>query len=188
MKDIWNRLEAWLEANAQEVLHGLNPPATREQIATAEAELGISFPPDVVETFLIHNGQVFNSPWLLDGWEFMSLERVVDEWGVWKGLLDGGDFDGEGISSNSDGHTVTDWWHPRWIPLTYDGAGDHHCLDLAPGPLGKVGQIIQMWHDDDSRPLIAPSYREWLSRLVSDFEAGHYAMSAEYGGIVKRGA
>src|SRR5690349_20028435 len=120
MKTIWNRMEAWLETNASQVRRGLNPPATQTQIAQAEAILGISFPQDIRDTFLIHNGQASDNPWLLDGWEFMSVERIVDEWKVWKDLLDGGDFDG--ITTVSEGHTVTDWWIPLWIPLTYDGA------------------------------------------------------------------
>jgi cell wall assembly regulator SMI1 len=184
MKVIWNRIETWLGSNAQEVLRALNPPATRSQIAEAEAALGISFPQDVQDTFLIHNGQASDTPWLLDGWEFLSLERIVEEWKKWKELLDGGDF--KGTNSDSVGFTVTDWWNPRWIPMTYDGSGNHHCLDLSPGPHGKAGQIIRMWHDDAARDLVAPSYREWLTGLANDFEAGRYEMSDEYGGIVER--
>jgi cell wall assembly regulator SMI1 len=181
MKTIWHRIETWLQANAPAVV--LNPPASRAEITEAETVLGVTFPPDLVETFLLHNGQADGTPWLLDGWEFMSLERIVDEWTVWKDLLDGGDFDGS--HSDSDGATVTDWWHPRWIPLTYDGAGNHHCLDLHPGPSGTAGQIIRMWHDDPSREVLARSYREWLDLLVTAFEAGRYELSEEYGGIVE---
>src|SRR4051794_35108963 len=130
MKIVWNRIEKWLGANAPEVLGGLNPPATPVQISQAEAALGIAFPHDLRDTFLIHNGQASHPPWLLDGWEFMSVERIVDEWKVWKDLLDGGDF--TGMESDSEGYTVTDWWGPLWIPLTYDGSGNHHCLDLNP--------------------------------------------------------
>jgi cell wall assembly regulator SMI1 len=183
MNIIWNRIEKWLGANAPEVLDGLNPPATPDQILQAEAALGVSFPQDVRDTFKIHNGQASDTPWLLDGWEFMSVERIVEEWKVWKDLLDGGDF--KGTESDSDGHTVTDWWSPLWIPLTYDGAGNHHCLDLSPGRLGRTGQIIRMWHDDAARDLIAPGYREWLLQLANAFEAGKYKLSEEYGGIVE---
>jgi len=184
MKTIWNRIEKWLDTNAKEVLRGLNPPATRDQVARAEAILGISFPQDVVDIFMIHNGQASNTAGLLDGWEFMSVERIVDEWKVWKDLLDRGDF--KRANSDSVGYTVTDWWNPRWIPLTYDGSGNHPCLDLNPGRLGKAGQIIRMWHDDAARDLIAPAYREWLSQLAADFEAGEHELSDDYGGIVKR--
>lgn len=186
MQTIWDRIEQWLRNNAPTVLAGLNPPATRDEIIQTEAILGISFPQDVVDTFLIHNGQASQTPWLLDGWEFMSLERIVAEWKIWKDLLDGGDF--EGSSSISTGYTVTDWWNDRWIPLTYDGAGNHHCLDLAPGDLGTSGQIIVMWHDDYPRKVIAVSYRAWLSDLADAFEAGEYHLSEEYNAIVPRGS
>jgi len=184
MYNLWHRIDNWLTAFAPVVREALNPPAKRAQIADAEASLGISFPPDVVDTFLIHNGQQAGSPGLLDGWEFLSLERIVDEWTVWKDLLDGGDF--RGSESESDGYTVTDWWNPRWIPLTYSGSGDHHSLDFSPGPLGQSGQIITMWHDGPERPVIAASYRAWLTHLVQQFEAGRYELSDEYGGIVER--
>ena len=184
MKTIWNRIEKWLDANAPKVRSGLNPGASQSQIADAEASLRISFPQDIVDTFMIHNGQASVTPGLLYGWEFMSVERIVDEWKVWKGLLDGGDF--KGTNSDSVGYTVTDWWNPHWIPLTYDGAGNHHCLDLSPGRLGKAGQIIRMWHDDAARDLLAPGYREWLSQFASGLEAGRFVLSDEYGGIVER--
>ena len=178
MKSIWNRIETWLGAHAPEVLNGLNPPATRAQITEAEATLGVRFPKDVVDTFLIHDGQSSRGPWALEGCEFLSLKRIVDEWTVWKELLDSGEF--EDNKSASDGHTVTDWWNAEWIPVTWDGAGDHHCLDLSPGPLGNDGQIIMMWHDDDQRGVVAPSYREWLERFVSDLEGGRYEFKDGY--------
>jgi cell wall assembly regulator SMI1 len=64
MKIIWNRIEKWLDANAPEVLSGFNLPATQIQITQAEAALGISFPQDIVDTFMIHNGQISTSPWV----------------------------------------------------------------------------------------------------------------------------
>jgi cell wall assembly regulator SMI1 len=116
------------------------------------------------------------------GCELLSLERVREEWGAWKGLLDGGAF--RNFRSDSDGRVVEDWWHARWIPLTYDGAGNHHCLDLNPGPRGQAGQIIQMWHDDSARPVIAPSYRAWLVAFADALDAGEYVYSDQYLGLV----
>lgn len=176
-------MEKWLASHAPTALHGLNPPARMEEIAQAEAVLGITFPADVRATFLIHNGQQSDTPWLLDGWEFLSLERIINEWSVWKDLVDGGDF--AGCESESTGETLTDWWNAAWIPLTYDGAGDHHCLDLSPGPQGQVGQIIQMWHDDSSRPVVAANFHDWLAHLTDAWEASLYGLSAHAGGIIK---
>ncbi len=61
-----------------------------------------------------------DGPGFMDAWEFLSLSRMLDEWRIWKGLLDGGDLAGaksepeEGVADDSD-----DWWNPKWVPLTY---------------------------------------------------------------------
>ena len=116
------------------------------------------------------------------GCELLSLSRIREEWNAWKGLLDRGTF--EDFRSDSDGRVVKDWWHARWVPLTHDGAGNHYCLDLNPGPEGRAGQIIQMWHDDSERPVVAPSYRAWLAAFADALEAGEDVYSAHYVGLV----
>jgi cell wall assembly regulator SMI1 len=107
----------------------------------------------------------------------------MDEWRVWKELLDGGDFDDS--SSKPDGPIQTDWWNPKWIPLSYNGSGDHHCLDLDPAPGGQVGQIITVWHDWEHREVIASNFQAWLEQFADDLESGKYSVSEEYGGLVK---
>src|SRR4051812_22971766 len=120
MKLIWDRIHAWLADNAPEVLASLQPPATDVQIRAAEQDLGVSFPAglrprgtnvhtrpaeqargvsspaDVKAASRVHNGQAEGPrgypPAFLYGWEWLSLERMVDEWGVWKGLVEAGDF------------------------------------------------------------------------------------------------
>jgi cell wall assembly regulator SMI1 len=37
----------------------------------------------------------------------------------------------------------------------WDGAGNHHVLDLAPARGGVRGQAVSFWHDDGSRTLVA---------------------------------
>lgn len=183
MEHTWIRIEAWLAANAPRIV--LNPPASREAIAEAEAFLGVQFPADVRETYLRHDGQKDGSPWMLEGWEWLSLENIKSQWSVWKDLLDGGEFDG--IQNEGDGRCVrNDWWHRAWIPLTYSGAGDHHCLDLAPGRRGVSGQIIEMWHDDGARPVIAHSFVEWLADFADRLESGAFVASDEYCGLCLR--
>jgi cell wall assembly regulator SMI1 len=184
MDAIWSRIETWLQAHAPEIADGLNFGASEEDLVATERFLGVTFPDDVRSSFRRHDGQAPDSLWLMDGWELLSLERVGDEWVVWKDLLDGGAF--RDCKSQTDSRVVQDWWHPQWIPLTYNGAGDHHCLDLHPGPSGTVGQIIQMWHDDAIRPVLASSYRQWLAAFAAGLEAGDYVVSDEYGGLVRR--
>ncbi|QDV37574.1 SMI1/KNR4 family protein [Tautonia plasticadhaerens] len=184
MEHVWDRIETWLRANAPECLASLRPGATDEQIAEAEAYLEVSFPEDVRASYRIHDGQESDGPGLLDAEEFLSLGRIRSEWAVWKGLPDGGDFDG--IRSDLDEGVRDDWWNPRWIPLTYNGSGDHRCLDLDPAPGREAGQVIEMWHDEPSRPRVAGSFRSWLEGFTNDLEAGRYILSEEYGGLVER--
>ena len=123
-------------------------------------------------------------PWLLNGWEFLSLQAMCLEWNVWKELLDGGDF--EDSQGEPHGPIVSDWWSAGWIPLTYDGSGNHQCLDLNPAQGGQVGQIIQMWHDDAERTVVANSFREWLGSFADGLEHDEYVMSDEYGSVMRK--
>ena len=184
MDQIWDRIDAWLDTNAPDVKKSLNPGATDKDIADAEADLGVSLPDDVKASYKIHNGQVEYDMGFINSREFLSLNRIVDEWSVWNDLLQGGDF--SGANGEPDAGIKDDWWNARWIPLTYDGSGNHDCLDLDPAPGGNVGQMIEMWHDDADRALLAPSFTEWLTKFADDLEAGEYVTSEDYNGLVSK--
>ncbi len=62
--------------------------------------------------------------------------------------------------------------------------GNHDCLDLNPADGGTVGQIITMWHDDDARKLVAPSFRDWLKQYAEGLASGQFVYSEEYGSVV----
>lgn len=62
------------------------------------------------------------------------------------------------------------WWQPTWISITYNGCGDHHCLDLAPTNEGKIGQIISMWHDSEERDIFANNFKQWFEHLVRKYD------------------
>ena len=89
-----------------------------------------------------------------------------------KGLSDNGDFDG----IQSEPHeTISDcWWSNKWIPFTYNGFGDHYCLDLDPTVKGIKGQVITMWHDMPERNLLANSLSDWLESYVDGLYSGNY--------------
>lgn len=181
MKEVWRRIEKWLEENHPEGLSELNAGASDELLRETERFVGVEFPEDVREFYKIHNG-TSEDFCLIDGWILLPLEDVQSQWKVWKELLDDGDF--RGYKCTPHPAIRDDWWNDKWIPLTYDGSGNHHCLDFAPTEKGKVGQIIEMWHDDDERPLAASSFREWLEDYAAGLEAGEYVYSEDYGGVI----
>lgn len=178
LKNAWEHIEKWLLKQTPEAESWLNPPATPEEIQEAETTLGITFPEDVKASYLRHNGQSQDAPYLLYGWEWLSLERICSEWSIWKELLDAGTFAGS-ENNGADQRVLKDWWHSAWIPLTYSGSGDHHCLDLAPGPQGLAGQIIQMWHDEGSRPVMATNFSVWISGFAHALQNGEFVYSED---------
>ena len=191
MRSLWARIENWLAGNAPEILENLNPGATDQEISSTEDFLGISFPEDVKDYYRIHNGQKswVDTPdqqqWnycLMDMWQLLSLARIQEEWSVWKGLLDSGEFNDYYMTLDTG--MVSGWWNSKWIPLTSDKSGDHHCLNLSGIPDGSQGQIIMMWHDDDRRETVAPSFRAWLETFANDLEAGDYAYDPTVGCVV----
>ena len=182
IESLWRDLEAWLAEHSPETLAGLQSGATEAQIEEAEAQLGVRLPDEVRACYRVHNGQDADAPWLFDGTEFLPLEEIVSQWTVWKELLDCGEF--EEFEASAEDGVRDQWWNAAWIPFTYNGAGDHLCIDLDPAPGGTPGQILEMWHDDDSRPRVANSFGEFFGRFCRRVAAGDYCVSEEYGGLV----
>lgn len=184
MKTIWDRIHVWLAAHAPDVLESLAPGATDEQIRAAEEAMAVTLPDDVRACYRIHNGQrpvLVNVtywaglrcvPAFLHGENWASLDRMVHQWRMKKELLDGGTFDG--ISSRPTGPIRSDWWHPKWLPVTEDTTGYVKCLDLAPSSGGDVGQVIFWCHDDAGRGVLATSFTAWLKNFTYALEAGQY--------------
>lgn len=184
MKETWTKIEDWLKKNAGQVYDSLNEGATDNDFEDLEDLIDKKLPDDFKAFYRIHNGQVAASPGLIDGEELLSTERIMEEWSVWKELYDKGVFDDS--VSEADNGVKEDWWHPLWIPITYDGSGNHYCLDLSPDEGGKKGQIIRIWHDSPERELIENSFKIWMEYFADDLEEGEYIYSEEFGGIVNR--
>lgn len=185
MQTAWNRIAAWCETYAPEVLAGLNPGATEEQLRAAEAKLGVTFPEEMRQLYAIHDGQRDDGFGLLPAGDWLSLDDIFDQWNVWEELRRGGEFDD--ITSEPDAGVSDAWWNAGWIPITHDGGGNHYCVDLAPAEGGTVGQIIAMWHDEESRSVIATSLTEWLTQIADGMASGQYVFSPEeYASVVSR--
>lgn len=164
MKQAWKKLETILYNTASDLLADLAPPASHEEISNLERALGVSLPADFVACLKIHNGQQGVSHGLFEDYEFLSTSRILQEWSIWKELLDSGDFNG--MKSFPQVGIRSDWWNPAWIPFTYNGAGDHLCLDLSPTDAGISGQIITLWHDDGAREKQADSFAQWFMQYI----------------------
>ena len=158
MQKTWERIERWLSKNAPDILADLCDGATAEDIRWAEGQLGCEFPEAFKLSHMIHDGA--ESCALLECLDFYSLTEIVKAWKGLKHCYDRGFFDE--VQSDPQGPTIrSEWWNPKWIPLTDDCSGNHICMDLQPDEDGQVGQVISWWHDAAERELIAPTYEAW---------------------------
>ncbi len=182
MNETWEKFESWLKENWVEGFEDLNPPATDQEISELESALGVQLPADFVACLRVHNGQGAMAGGLLDNSEFLSTGAILDQWTVWKDLLDSGDF--KDAVSEPDPGVKNDWWNPKWIPFSHNGGGDHDCLDLDPAVGGKVGQVIGMWHDAGNREVQAESFGAWFEEYVDAVLDGQYKYSEDFGGLM----
>jgi cell wall assembly regulator SMI1 len=188
--DTWQQIHAWCEENAPEALTQLRPGVVGPGIERAEATLGVALPEDYRRSLQVHDGDSMATG-LLAGWTLSPLAEVVDAWRMLKGLLDQRSFSpNEDRSLTIRGPIRPYWWRPAWIPITSDGAGNHHMLDLDPPGDGTVGQIILYRHDAGVRHLVAESFAAHLSGFAADLRAGRcepdYSPEGELFGISRR--
>lgn len=151
MKAIWERIEVAIERLKASKLK-LKGPASMKVIQATEKSLGVSFPEDVRESLLIHNGQPSSADGLFGSFSLLPAAECAKEANAWNDLDASGEF-----------RTQPGKWKRGWIPLTSDGGGDNHCIDLQ-------GRIILVSHDMKERPVIANCFREWLTLACEDIE------------------
>lgn len=188
IKQIFDRFYILINNNAPKLRDLLNPPAEEQDFLNLEKELDINLTQDFKNAYLVHNGQKEYEGELFDGEEWLSLNRILSEWEIWKKLLDNNVFEENGVPYTSlpQEGIKKDWWNKKWIPFTSDGAGNHICLDLEPTEDGKYGQIIRMWHDDATRELLANSFQEWFEEYIKRLEQGKYEYDEEWRRIIEK--
>ena len=191
MKEILERIEKQINILQEKYKddffeYHLNDGATDEDFERLEEVLGYALPEDFKEIYRVHNGE--KEGYCLMGEEWLSIDRIIDEYKIWKELYDGGDFseDDKDYGCNPEEGIKPDfWWNPKWISLTADGGGNGKMIDLDPSKEGKRGQIIQMWHDDADRSIEAQSLKDFFEKYAQDLEKGLYVIHPDYGIILK---
>ncbi|KVH54552.1 molybdenum cofactor biosynthesis protein MoaA [Burkholderia sp. MSMB1072] len=165
LRETWQRIDAAFAADASRLPGGLNGPASEDDIDALQVALGTKLPGVLIDSLRIHNGQAALGDAFSGSDALLSVHEILAQWRVWKGLVDGGDFDG--MTSEPDPGIAGDWYNLKWIPFTHDGSGNHLCVDLDPAEGGVAGQVIRVWHDDARRERIAGSFPEWLAGIAS---------------------
>lgn len=181
MNEEFDKFKQWLAHNYSDGLLDLNPPATDDEIEELTNTLDVELPDDFLSVLKIHNGQKGKAAWLFDSQEFLSTKRIIEEYNIWKNLLE--DELQDKVSTPDDG-VKNDWWNKKWIPFTSDGCGDHYCLDLSPANTGTKGQVITLWYESSEREIVSRSFTQWFEEYVNQLNSGELFYSKEYNSIV----
>lgn len=73
--------------------------------------------------------------------------------------------------------------HPSWISLARDWGGNNIAIDLAPGPMGKWGQVILFGRDYDCKYVIARSWAHFLAVVADDINTEKVFVDEESGDL-----
>lgn len=148
----WERIEEWCGRN--DITHVLRPPAAEADIAAAQAQVGLGFPSDVVESLRRHDGTPTRPTSFLvpERWVLLPLDRTVEEWRSRTEQLaerqaaeidEISDEDDEDWSDVEEGEEDNHWgWNPAWLPIALDDTGCTLVVELRPGDrFGAVGYL-----------------------------------------------
>ena len=163
-----------------DMLDTLNPPADDADFAALETAFGHTLPESFKALYRRFNGQrrtdgQESEDRFLPIAEMLTMHRhwqdyLHDHYGAdWHSLTPG--------ESDNDGMIANVLFHRAWLPFMTNG-GDLTCLDFAPGQLGRSGQIITAYIDDDiyayTLEAESPDFESWLedylAMLNGDFE------------------
>ena len=179
VKAAWKRLASWSVAHLPREGRPGNPPATVKQIREFEAAVGVKLPADVRQSFRLYNGQC-PGPGIIYGLAVESLRDCLNNWKQWVKGRQMTQKDGshvgldEACYSFPNGFVRPVYFDPKWVPLTYDGSGNHIGVDLNPGPNGTRGQVIIFGPDDEHHTVLARSWGQFLTDIADELEAGNF--------------
>lgn len=162
MLETWRSLERMLRRYYPQKLRSLNGPALTRDLKKLEETIGITLPKQLKDSYRIHDGQTATAinEMLYDHEELLSIDHIIREWREWQEMAAGGAFS---YKMPVAAHGIKPlWWHPLWIPITSNGAGGYHCIDLDPAEGGRRGQVIHVDRRGAARMVVARSLRTLL--------------------------
>lgn len=143
-----------------------------------EEEVGL--PPDLLALYTVVNGD--NGAGIFDNHLWFGLETAADPYladRFWAERAWRTEVSGPTLLDCVPPLTVrraADW--PGWMPFATDMFGNYLAVDMAPGPRGKLGQVIRIGKDYRTGPVyVADSVTTLLRLHVEALERGDYKVA-----------
>ena len=159
MTPLLNRLAKWLSKHRSRFYKNLQVGADAKQFGELEKSVGKPLPSELRTLLSWRNGQGEEYVgYFIDHWIFMDTDRIA----LAKEELDatGGEYG----------------WSNDWLPFLDDDGGNYMVLDASK----KRAPLLIFWMGEKAEK-VAPSLEAWLTKFVTDLEAGHYFEDTERG-------
>ena len=193
---VWDRFETTLSKKAPALLATLLLPATLDELHDAEEELDLIFPDELRYAYLRHNGSIRHARpcfFLPECSNIHSLAEVKEYWGSSRefALINWVDeCDSSPDSEFNQGKVRADVWNTARIPIGHSSGATHIFMDLLPGTIGTVGQLVKdsdfMGEFTDASVFVS-GLNEYLTLFTDRLEQGLIVCSPQNYWLNERG-
>ena len=154
MKAQIDRIETWLNSNAPDLALLFNPPVTIDDITAFEQKHKLTFPPDLRQLYLIHNGEKQESDGIFGCWKLLPLAKVEEEIELME--------------------------HVGKIPFLLSKGGDSYYLKSFDEENPDL-KIYECWHEQpDNETVTANSLIDFLNEFNEKLSNGQFVRDPDY--------
>ena len=158
MEELIKKLDKYLSRLRPEYYSELNEPLDDSQLDKLEEYYKIEIPQDLRTLYKWKNGQKPNCyEAFVNNSCFIPLHQALYDASELTPMI-GFDFE------------IENWWNENWIPIFQNGGGDSICFDLKGIFTEQKGQLVEFWHADNDRNVIAPTLEAFFSKILKFYE------------------
>lgn len=158
MEEIIQKIDQYLQSSRPNLYSELNDPLNDSELNKLEEYYKIEIPKDLRTLYKWRNGQNPNCyDSFVNNSMFIPLHQALCDASELTAMI-GYDFE------------LENWWNENWIPIFQNGGGDNISYDLKGIFTEQKGQLVEFWHADNDRNVIAPTLEAFLAKLVHYYE------------------
>jgi len=153
----------------------LNAPATEQQIAAAEHELGFAIDPALKAAWRVANGApswtpLFARPDFYTGFDFLSIEEALRQRRNMRERAPR--YAGYDEEQPRDARLREGWFQDGWLPFAGFSAPVMMLIsDASPAASGRSGQVIAFVHDPDQMTFVSQDFPNLLAVSATQIAA-----------------
>nr|WP_241998313.1 SMI1/KNR4 family protein [Kribbella sp. VKM Ac-2500] len=181
---------SWLRGIVPGLDGAFRGPAEDAALDRYEDAVGAELPGELGQLWRIHDGEAGPEPsgGTIGGLVFLGVERSLSEWAMWSSIrAETSDADLQALSTFSESVPAeavqSEYSAAGWLPILKESMEANYLgPDLAPGPGGVPGQVINFGRDEDRKVVISRSMSDLLGFLTSEAERGEFVVSSVHPG------